>query len=191
MLSFFGGFMFSGELFALDLPKLAGKFHFTLVHSDGRKDQLGEIEITYFQEFKFPGAAVGHEALKFENERIAVIKDKSGKSMISDESLLLPRPINLFKMVATESADSISAQPNPHTRLRFEAKDADNLILSITHKQGALNIGPHISLFQTWPDKPTTMVYLKRVPRSGDGKSTISKANSRKDLQDGWPKFEQ
>jgi hypothetical protein len=190
MLSFFSGFIFSGELLALDLPKLAGRFQFKLVHSDGRKDQLGEIEITYFKDFKFAGAVDVHEALKFENEWIAIIKDKSGKSMISDESLLVPRPINLFKMDATESANSISAQPNSHTRLRLESTDANNLILSISHKQGSLNIGPHISLFAVWPNKPTTTVYLKRASPSGDSKSSGKPAPSPKGLQDGWPKFE-
>jgi len=170
---------------------LAGRFHFTLVHSDGRKDQVGEIEICYLKDFNFPYSAVGYEALKFENERIAVIKDKSGKSMISRDSLDAQCPTNLFKLDAKETAGSISAQPEAHTRLRLEATDADNLTLSITHKRGALNIGPHISLFHVWPDEPTTTIYLKRAKRSADGKSSAKPEPLPNNLQAGWPKFEQ
>ena len=55
-LIFIGVVLFSEELLALDLPKLAGNFHFTLVHSSGGKDQVGEIEITYLKDLKFLGA---------------------------------------------------------------------------------------------------------------------------------------
>ncbi len=175
----------------MDLPKLAGRFDFTLVHADGRKDQIGEIEITYFRDFCFQGGVGGYEALKFENERIAVIKDKSGKSMISDESLVVPRPMNLFKLDAKELTNSISAQPAPYVRIRLEAADSDNLTLSITYKQGALNIGPHISVFQIWPSKPTTTVYLKRAAPSGAGKPSGNPDQPLKGKPDGWPKFEQ
>jgi len=185
------GASFPEGLLALDLPMLAGRFHFTLVHSDGRKDQVGEIEICYLKDFNFPYSAVGYEALKFENERIAVIKDKSGKSMISRDSLDAQCPTNLFKLDAKETAGSISAQPEAYTRLRLEATDADNLTLSITHKRGALNIGPHISLFHVWPDEPTTTIYLKRAKRSADGKSSAKPEPLPNNLQAGWPKFEQ
>lgn len=190
-LIFIGGALFSGELLALDLPKLAGRFQFTLVHSDGRKDQIGEIEITYFKDFKFPCSPVGYEALKFENEWIAVIKDESGKSMISRDSLDDHCPMNLFKLDAAESDNSISAQPEARTRLRLEAVDADNLIISSTHKRGTFNIGPHISVFHVWPDKPTTTVYLKRAKRSGEGNASGKPEELPKGLRDGWPKFEQ
>lgn len=175
----------------MDLPKLAGRFQFTLVHSDGRKDQIGEIEITYFKDFKFPCSPVGYEALKFENEWIAVIKDESGKSMISRDSLDDHCPMNLFKLDAAESDNSISAQPEARTRLRLEAVDADNLIISSTHKRGTFNIGPHISVFHVWPDKPTTTVYLKRAKRSGEGNASGKPEELPKGLRDGWPKFEQ
>jgi hypothetical protein len=190
-LMFLGGILFQGELVALDLPGLAGRFHFTLAHADGRKDQVGEIEITYFKDFRFPGADVGYEALQFENERIAVIKDKSGKSMLADEPLMVPRPMNLSRLDAKESANSISSQPAPYVRLRLEAADADNLTLSITYKEGALNIGPHISLFQVWPSKPTTTVYLKRTTAPVAEKPSGSQAQTPKAKPEGWPKFEQ
>jgi len=190
VLIFAGISLFPVELAALDLPKLAGSFDFTLVHADGRKDQVGEIEITYFKDFRFPEADVGYEALQFENERIAIIKEKSGKSMIADDSLSVLRPMNLFKLNAIESANSISAQPAPYVRLRLEAADADHLTLSITYKEGALNIGPHISLFQVWPSKPTTIVYLKRTAAPGATKPSGSQAQTPKAKPEGWPKFE-
>jgi hypothetical protein len=115
-LVFLSSILSPGLLSALDLPGLAGRFHFTLVHADGRKDQVGEIEITYFKDFRFPGRDGGYEALQFENERIAIIKDKSGRSMIADEQLMVPRPMNLFRLDAKESANSISAQPAPYVR---------------------------------------------------------------------------
>jgi len=179
------------ELTALDLPKLAGRFDFTLVHADGRKDQVGEIEITYFKDFRFPGADVGYEALQFENERIAVIKDKSGKSMLADDPLMVRLLMNLSRFEAKESANSISSQPAPYVRLRLDVTDVDHLTLSITYKEGALNIGPHISLFQVWPSKPTTIVYLKRTAAPGAAKPSGSQAQTPKEKPEGWPKFEQ
>jgi hypothetical protein len=190
-LVFLGSILSPGLLSALDLPGLAGRFHFTLTHADGRKDQAGEIEITYCKDFRFPGADVGYEALQFENERIAIIKDKSGKSMIADEPLMVPRPTNLFRLDAKESANSISSQPAPYVRLRLDVVDVDNLTLSITYKQRALNIGPHISLFQVWPSKPTTIVSLKRSAKSGVAKPSGSPAQTPSARPDGWPKFEQ
>ena len=129
--------------------------------------------------------------MQFENERIAIIKDKSGKSMIADEPLMVPRPTNLFKLDAKESANSISSQPAPYVRLRLDVVDVDNLTLSITYKQGALNIGPHISLFQVWPSKPTTIVSLKRSAKGGVAKPSGSPAQTPSARPDGWPKFEQ
>ena len=190
-LVFLGSILSPGLLSALDLPGLAGRFHFTLAHADGRKDQVGEIEITYFKDFRFPGADIGYEALQFENERIAIIKDKSGKSMIADEPLMVPRPTNLFRLDAKESANSISSQPAPYVRLRLDVADVDNLTLSITYKQGALNIGPHISLFQVWPSKPTTIVSLKRSAKGVVAKPSGSPAQTPSARPDGWPKFEQ
>ncbi len=191
VLIFVGISLFPAVLAALDLPKLAGRFDFTLVHADGRKDQVGEIEITYFKDFHFPSGVGGYEALKFENERIAIIKDKLGKSMIANDSLSVLRPMDLSKVDASESANSISAQPAPYVRLRLEAADADHLTLSITYKEGALNIGPHVSLFQVWPSKPTTTVYLKRSTAPGAGKPSGSQAQTPKAKPEGWPKFEQ
>jgi len=191
VLIFAGIALFPVMLVALDLPKLAGRFDFTLVHADGRKDQVGEIEITYFKDFHFPGGVAGYEVLKFENERIAVIKDKSGKSMIANEPLMVLRPMDLFKVDASESANSIAAQPASYVRLRIEAADVDNLTLSITYKEGALNIGPHISLFQVWPSRPTTIVYLKRTAAPGVAKPSGSQAQTTKAKPEGWPKFEQ
>jgi hypothetical protein len=191
VLIFAGITLFPVELAALDFPKLAGRFDFTLVHADGRKDQVGEIEITYFKDFRFPGADVGYEALQFENERIAVIKDKSGKSMLADEPLMVRLLMNLSRFEAKESANSISSQPAPYVRLRLDVTDVDHLTLSITYKEGALNIGPHISLFQVWPSKPTTIVYLKRTPAPGAGKPSATPAQKPKGIPDNWPKFEQ
>ena len=191
VLIFTGITLLPAELAALDLPKLAGRFDFTLVHADGRKDQVGEIEITYFKDFRFPGADVGYEALQFENERIAVIKDKSGKSMLADEPLMVRLLMNLSRFEAKESANSISSQPAPYVRIRLEAADADHLTLIITYKEDALNIGPHISLFQVWPSKPTTIVYLKRSTTPRAGKPSGNQAQTTKAKPEGWPKFEQ
>ncbi len=162
-----------------------------MAHADGRKDQVGEIEITYFKDFRFPGADVGYEALQFENERIVVIKDESGKSMIANEPLMVRRPNNLFRLDAKESDNSISSQPAPYVRLRLDAVDGDNLTLSITYKQGALNIGPHVSLFQVWPSKPTTTISLKRLAKAGVAKPSGSPAQKPDVNPDAWPKFEQ
>lgn len=188
-MSLIGGILLPDMLHALDLPKLAGKYQFKLVRGDGRQDVVGEIEITYFKDFRNFGAVSGFEALKFENEDISVIKDSAGKSMISDIMLRAERQRQIFVLDAKESDNSISGQPNSYTRLHLEVTDTNNLILSISIKDGTVPFGPHINLFPSWPKKPTRTIYLKRKAHSDEGKASGTPEGRPKGTPEDRPKF--
>ncbi len=95
---------------AIELKNLAGKFH--VQGKEGNRD----IEITYFQGFRFDGLDETFEALKFGDSFISIIKDSRGRSQLMEQRLDAKEAEITKYMDARESQDTISSQPNAHTQ---------------------------------------------------------------------------
>lgn len=143
---------------AIELKNLAGKFH--VQGKEGNRD----IEITYFQGFRFDGLDETFEALKFGDSFISIIKDSRGRSQLTEQRLDAKEAEITKYMDARESQNTISSQPNAHTRMLLTVKDQNSFVITISYKTGTIPIGPHIDLFPRWKKTPNWVITLTRIP---------------------------
>ena len=110
---------------AIELKNLAGKFH--VQGKEGNRD----IEITYFQDFRFDGVDETFEALKFGDSFISIIKDSRGRSQLAEQRLDAKEAEITKCLDARESQDTISSQPNAHTRMLLTVTSCSSGVASL------------------------------------------------------------
>ena len=142
---------------AIELKSLAGKFH--VQGKEGNRD----IEITYFQDFRFDGVDETFEALKFGDSFISIIKDSRGRSQLAEQRLDAKEAEITKCLDARESQDTVSSQPNAYTRMLLTVKDQNSFVITISYKMGTIPIGPHIDLFPRWNKTPNWVITLTRL----------------------------
>jgi len=146
---------------AVELNKLAGKFQLRSSRSSSEDKQ---IEIIYYNKFRFDGLNESFEALKFGGLYISIIRDSRGTSQLCAQKLETFDP-GMFKVMdAAESKDSISSQPNSYTRMLLMVEDESSFSVSFKYKLGAIHIGPHVSLFPMWQKNPNHIMRFTRIP---------------------------
>ncbi len=146
---------------AVELSKLAGKFQLRSSRSSSEDKQ---IEIIYYNNFRFEGVNESFEALKFGGLYISIIKDSRGTSQLCAQKLETVDP-DMFKvMEATESQCSISSQPNSYTRMLLMVEGESDFCISYSYKLGTIHVGPHVSLFPRWQKNPNHIMRFTRIP---------------------------
>jgi hypothetical protein len=104
------------------------------------------------------------EALKFGDSFISTIKDSRGRSQLTEQRLDAKEAEITKYMDARESQNTISSQPNAHTRMLLTVKDQNSFVITISYKTGTIPIGPHVDLFPRWKKTPNWVITLTRIP---------------------------